>query len=814
MSSYTWICMIINFLQCRRPAVLPALHQRPNQKLKTKDGEQSSFADDVDALKTFGKQNKETSAQLLFQFFRFYAHDMDYDANVISVRNGKLISKTEKGWHLGNNNMLCVEEPFNTVRNLGNTADDTSFRGLHMELRRAFDLISEGKLDECCEQYVFPKEEERIWEKPVPQPRPIISRTPSQSRNNRGAFRGRGGHRNNNNNGGGRRVSTGAFENNNGQPFMQVPQQPFVSAEWLHAQSQMHADLNSQLSQLKAQENNLRTMLYQQSQQYAQMQIQSNWQIQRNGGLTPQERNRGSSFHEAPLTAPLTAPLRQDMYFYPVPQPPTGYVSNTLPSSPSLQSATPDLRRDSSRQSLAGGNGLSGGAGSTLRSHSQPASRTMQNVGTSHTPTVSGYGFNNYSPYVAQPNVQMPIFTAADDNGDDIDARRILPMSMSPPNNHAPKEYVGYYVQPTQYQARQEPMVLPSIPAFGDVNSSRTRRPSSDQFPHAIFDRVRRTSRSPSPLGHNRSYSIDTNGTLMSGQQAPALGRASEQGPAVVNGSTPGASHKALNPSLLSGSAVSEEPGLDAAMGPIGPTNEVNLADMDSRPYANGFLSQPPVPISKSRDSLQQAPAVVNGSQHISTDALPNMSGLGLGISNALSTPTQSLNLTPAEPATVQLRLSPSSRSRLQKQNGGMSPLDIGMSQQLSEQLVRDDMPHLSPVYETRSPSPTASRKLDVNTQQTKKGSIPTSSKADASAALKLALTNAQKPLSSSVLSTANSNGHTRNSKSEGGGTGSGWQKQKQKKGKAPLNEQKASQSVNQPFSEKAPVKESERKGG
>ena len=75
----------------------------------------------------------------------------------------------KKSWLLAINNRLCVEEPFNTMRNLGNTADDTSFRGIHLELRRAFDLIAAGKLDECCEQYVFPKEEEKPEEEDTPK---------------------------------------------------------------------------------------------------------------------------------------------------------------------------------------------------------------------------------------------------------------------------------------------------------------------------------------------------------------------------------------------------------------------------------------------------------------------------------------------------------------------------------------------------------------------------------------------------------------------------------------------------------------------
>jgi len=167
LSSYTWICLIIAFLQQREPPVVPALHQHPAKLIK-KNGARSEFADDLDPLKGIGAKNKESLAVLLFQFFRFYAHEFEYDKYVLSIRLGKLLTKTEKKWHIHVNNMLCIEEPFNTMRNLGNTADDTSFRGLHMELRRAFDLIADGKLDECCEQFVFPKEEERIWQKPAP----------------------------------------------------------------------------------------------------------------------------------------------------------------------------------------------------------------------------------------------------------------------------------------------------------------------------------------------------------------------------------------------------------------------------------------------------------------------------------------------------------------------------------------------------------------------------------------------------------------------------------------------------------------------
>ncbi|EMR08181.1 hypothetical protein PNEG_03353 [Pneumocystis murina B123] len=162
LSSYTWICMIINFLQMRKPPILPSLHQLPHEQNESSliEGIDVSFFDDIDALKGFGEKNTESLGGLLFAFFRRYAYEFDYDHCVISVRHGHYLSKSAKGWHLTQNNRLCVEEPFNTKRNLGNTADDTTVKGLQIEFRRAFHLIANHcDLKEVCADYIFTNEE-------------------------------------------------------------------------------------------------------------------------------------------------------------------------------------------------------------------------------------------------------------------------------------------------------------------------------------------------------------------------------------------------------------------------------------------------------------------------------------------------------------------------------------------------------------------------------------------------------------------------------------------------------------------------------
>jgi hypothetical protein len=166
----------------------------------------------------------------------------------------------------------------------------------------------------------------------------------------------------------------------------------------------------------------------------------------------------------------------------------------------------------------------------------------------------------------------------------------------------------------------------------------------------------------------------------------------------------------------------------------------------------------------------------------------------------------------PTEQLNSAVRLSPKSRNRQVRspQNGGMSPLDIGSGQ---NDIPHEDLPHLSPVYEAGSPSPTNNRKFEpvmdrkangvtVNTNEDKQEP----SKAE----LKLALANGTQ----NRLSAANSkpNGHTRASKSEGSGPGN-WQKIPTNKKKGGLTELKSAAN-GQPHSEKVPRNESERKGG
>src|SRR5437773_12040049 len=67
------------------------------------------------------------------------------------------------------NNSLCVEEPFNISRNLGNTADEATVKGLQLEFRRAVHYLADhASLELACWPFQFPTSENPRPERHLP----------------------------------------------------------------------------------------------------------------------------------------------------------------------------------------------------------------------------------------------------------------------------------------------------------------------------------------------------------------------------------------------------------------------------------------------------------------------------------------------------------------------------------------------------------------------------------------------------------------------------------------------------------------------
>lgn len=698
--------MIVAFLQLRDPPVLPALHQKPTWKLPTTDGHKTEFADDLSKLRGWGKKNSSTIGELLFQFFRFFAYEFDYENQVLSVRVGKMIHKTEKKereWqHM--NNYICVEEPFNNVRNLGNTADEFSFRGLQLEMRRAFELVAAAKLDECCEQFVFPKHEpteSKVFVKPPSRPLPML-RSASQTQSGRGGrHAGRGSRNGNYRNGNSSRraSSSNAYENTptsaptSAQQAAALPhpllgQTRELSAAdlqtWQLAQHFPYPNMTMLSNALIAQQDYHRAWTAQQAQLHAVAQAQ-----RAQGHAASAGRSRTNSFDQPPLTAPPrpeyyaawpTTPQLQHFYAAHAAQQYQHHGFGTYPSSPSNVPA--EFRRSLHRTNAANDDGSSNSG--TLRSQSQPATRTPAQGGQPSSSYAAGAqtanGVSGYAPRSSMLS-PFPVYAADDRSNSEADdvSSRTLPES---PADDDAAGHAGYFVADGRSCKSTH-----GVPASHDASvSSASRRRLSTDGPQAVLDRrLRRTSRSPSPAGHGRHGTTGLYTAPLDSANFPQHGHRSikESSPLVVNGST------FMPPTPTTWAQATGDAAYD------------NPLHITHGTAANG-AHVPEAPVTSTIDH----PMVANGSSAKSSD-LPRNAGMMPASGTPGQRPAASGSTTGLPYATVTASAYgdafPNKSNAQPRVQGGLASLDLAVPPYSQPQ-------HLSPVYELRTPTPTVSR--------------------------------------------------------------------------------------------------------
>ncbi|KAK4227511.1 hypothetical protein QBC38DRAFT_190299 [Podospora fimiseda] len=811
LSSYTWICMIIAFLQLREPRILPALHEEDSSlKLLKNDGTRSQFADDIKKLHGFGNKNTESIASLLFHFFRFYAHEFDYDKYVLSIRTGKLLIKTEKNWHIGSNNKLCVEEPFNTIRNLGNTADDFSFRGLVEEMQRAFRLIAEGKFEESCEEFVFPKEEEKKWERPsVPVTKPVLVRSASQQATRGGRnftrrqFQSRGVQNPN------RRASSSmtydasaAYAQNGGMPPTMSPQDLLwyqVQNPQLAVSSEM---LATSLTALAHHESNLRFQLYTQAHTLnQQQQLITHAQRMQQGAAATQDRSRTNSFDNPPLSAPIRQDyiysfpytIQQPAYFHP------GYT--TFPASPASTTSTANGGSDF-RRSLQRTSATSDSGGGAMRSQSQPASRSTVTA----SQVMHGYPTSNVIPNLAMRPVNGAVIPSyGPGEGPDADFDKSASDSPSEDDGH---HFTGYYLndQPSpSKKANGYQSTNPTVSALSTSGQSR-RRLSTEQSPQSVLDRrMKRTSRSPSPspLGHSRAYSTGLNSAPLLSAPFPQTNGNSSSKPIMVNG-TVWKPAGAVGPNR---SPLGAEPVTSADHSPVYLPQTLSPAFQHTETILaqlNGTY-EPPAP-APAPAPVSDRPVIVNGSitsrSPPSVQHLPDSSSFQQRM--VMGLPPHMYH--PTIPGDVNNMLGLARIHNRQQ----LASLDLATN----DYMVHQEQPHLSPVYEHRTPSPTMIRKTEaVVVPQPSRGGAGKESRH--SQKMPSAVPSSKQQDRSPVLEhkanvSSRENGHGRNGKSPTDHVSS-WQKSKpRKKGGMDLK-----QAANgHAHTEQLPKNEADRKGG
>ncbi|KAJ6520627.1 hypothetical protein DFH09DRAFT_1427096 [Mycena vulgaris] len=158
LSSYGYVLLVIYFLvHVKNPPVLPNLQQMPPLRPITKEdthlaGYNTWFFDDVELLRTrWHSENNESVADLLIDFFRYYARDFSYNTGVASIRAG-LLKKTTKGWQNDlsasryhdsrERNRLCIEDPFELDFNVGRCVTKDGIYTIRGEFMRASRILS------------------------------------------------------------------------------------------------------------------------------------------------------------------------------------------------------------------------------------------------------------------------------------------------------------------------------------------------------------------------------------------------------------------------------------------------------------------------------------------------------------------------------------------------------------------------------------------------------------------------------------------------------------------------------------------------
>lgn len=739
--------MILNFLQTRDPPILPSLHKLPYRKIDEATGKpsQSEFADDLEKLRGYGKDNKETLGQLLFAFFRSYGYEIDFEKMVVSVREGRLLTREEKVWHLAGlkkegRDRLCVEEPFNTERNLGNTADETAWRGIHLEIRRAFDLLADnGQIDKAFEQYEYPTIEEKpttIFKRPTTTIKPVLQMPNGNGRgrvvpSQRG---GRPGYGQKNNYSSQRRLSSSASFGANRSPFLPngTLQDLIVHPRGLN--DQLEAQLVNHYFALQLESNSLQA---QYNARQRQALLQAHQVAQSHGGQAQahgmgRTSSGGSSSQKSPYLNGPSSPQLADMgmhpsymhqnllYHYPFDpnqQHGTQTVPRTNPSSPAPNSTV--LRRSVHR--------LSNASEAGSRSHSQPA-RAVEPTNGMQTYPVPAMQYFDSTHYPAYPmahsmSEQQPAMHSET-------AHMAASTYPGPPITAGPNTsgtYVGFSVENRQDYS------VPPIPSFQEL-AQRRRRVSPEITTPLLNTALRRVSRSPSPLGE-KSYSYPSSGIPPVGaetkpkENAEPSRQVEHTGPVIVNGSVPVQAREGRSQSEI----MEAFPSLDLSHQPtygayythahgdhfraypdhyqhLYHEDYVNHGQAEATAtfeYANGFRpdsATPEVnglvrvsttssePFSHSLESWRHSNPAANSYGNQPVDASPKRTHASPRQANAYADPPKSSETKKAPRPPAQ-----------EVKSATLQPL-------------------LSPVLETRTPSPTANRQTQQETQKATNG--------------------------------------------------------------------------------------------
>ncbi|CAD6188621.1 unnamed protein product [Caenorhabditis auriculariae] len=116
LSSYSYIVLLIHYLQNLSPPVVPRLQEdyldlSYEQRLVDN---WDTYYHELDEMTGYASENKQSVGELFIGFLDYYSR-YDYDNLVIQIRRRNPLTKIEKEWP----RLLCIEDPFDFSHNLG-----------------------------------------------------------------------------------------------------------------------------------------------------------------------------------------------------------------------------------------------------------------------------------------------------------------------------------------------------------------------------------------------------------------------------------------------------------------------------------------------------------------------------------------------------------------------------------------------------------------------------------------------------------------------------------------------------------------------
>ncbi|XP_067885557.1 poly(A) RNA polymerase GLD2 isoform X3 [Heterodontus francisci] len=146
LSSYSLVLMVLHYLQTLPEPVIPSLQKEhpecfePTMQLQFVHRRGSNVS-------PYLSLNSSNLGDLLVGFLRYYATEFDWSNSIISIREAKVIPKTnEMEWK---NKYICVEEPFDRTNTARAVHEKCKFDMIKKEFVQCI-LNSQGKLAQYC----------------------------------------------------------------------------------------------------------------------------------------------------------------------------------------------------------------------------------------------------------------------------------------------------------------------------------------------------------------------------------------------------------------------------------------------------------------------------------------------------------------------------------------------------------------------------------------------------------------------------------------------------------------------------------------